>query len=100
MSFTDQKPWVVTARDLKLNWGGSPKNFRCGFCGHRFKEGDTARWLYTNDLPGAGGNPLMCVACDTGSNTSTRERWKDKRAEWKKQSDADKNWFFLQESKP
>lgn len=66
MSFTDQKPWVATAEDLKQRWGfGAPgERFRCGLCGAHFAVGDVVRWQYTNDVPGCGGNPLVCQKCD------------------------------------
>jgi hypothetical protein len=59
--FTDGNPWTVTKEDCELRWGSG---FFCKLCGHRFKPGDTARWQFTNDTKGAGGNPLVCVSCD------------------------------------
>ncbi len=64
MSFTDGKPFIVTEKQVALKWGTSGSPLRCGCCGHTFAEGDTAHWQYTNDTPGAGGNPFVCVACD------------------------------------
>lgn len=68
MSWTDQKPYVVTKEDLKSPWSGCRHGvyYRCGLCGHRFQEGDTARWVMSN-FPGGppGGNFHVCSGCDT-----------------------------------
>jgi formate-dependent nitrite reductase cytochrome c552 subunit len=66
MSFTDQKSFVVTEKDLTALWGGyrDGRSFRCFLCGHFFGIGDTARWVYTNSTPGAHGNPFVCSKCD------------------------------------
>lgn len=66
MSWINQKPFVVTSLDLKLQWGCRKPGdgLRCGFCGHKFTKGETARWVYTNDTPGAGGNTFVCQPCD------------------------------------
>jgi hypothetical protein len=79
MSFTDQKPRVVTEEDCTLPWNGSPDNFRCQLCGHRFKPGDTYRWVYgasrKYELDGKTwgvGNALVCKACD---GEDVLDRW-------------------------
>lgn len=89
MSFTDGKPWVATAEDCARDWncGKNGKHFRCGLCGHRFVVGDRVRWQYTNDIPGAGGNPFVCQSCD---GPDMIERWKAKCAEWA----SDAWWWF------
>ena len=76
MSFTDGKPRVATEADCKGRWSGglNGKHFRCGFCGHKFKVGDYWRFQFTNDLPRAGGNPLVCESCDEGPE-KTRQKW-------------------------
>ncbi len=76
MSFTDQKPFTVTKEILNYKWGGrsNGKHFKCYMCGHKFKIGDIVRWVYTNDMKGAGGNPLVCEKCD-GSNEDVRQKW-------------------------
>ena len=56
------KPFTVTQHQTKLNWGGH--DMRCGLCGHKFIAGDSARWQFTNDTKGAGGNPFVCIKCD------------------------------------
>jgi hypothetical protein len=62
MSFTDQKPRIATADDLKANWGGSPsgQRFRCYMCGHRFVVGDQWRWVSGKGTI----NFLVCAECD------------------------------------
>lgn len=49
MSFTDQKPHIVTNADLQAHWGGGGpgKRLRCYLCGYKFRLGDTFRWVYT-----------------------------------------------------
>jgi len=66
VNFTDGKPRYATEDDLKACWsGGKPGEcFRCDLCGHKFKLGDYWRWQYTNDTPGASGNPKVCEKCD------------------------------------
>jgi hypothetical protein len=71
MSFTDGKPWVVTEAQTKLAWGGG---FHCRLCGHDFKAGDTARWIFANftGSPSHYGNFLVCTACDKGNEETLR----------------------------
>ncbi len=97
MSFTDQKPRTATKQDIKAPWSGRKggKNFRCGFCGYRFKVGDYWRFVYTNDTKGAGGNPLICMLCDDGA---TREELAERRIELRQQYNAPKFWSFRRES--
>lgn len=78
MSFTDGKPWISSEEDIHKNWGGvrDGSKFACGLCGVRFRAGDCVRWQYTNDIPGAGGNPFVCVACDAPKEVIVaRMRW-------------------------
>lgn len=80
MGFTDQKPFTVTAEDLKRPWAGrrDGSRFRCYLCLSRFVAGDTARWVYNNgsDSPGGSyGNFFTCVKCD---GPDVRERFKAK----------------------
>lgn len=93
MSFTDGKPFTVTADDLRMPWGGgrSGEYFRCYLCGHRFVVGDVARWQYTNDTPGAGGNPMVCQSCD-GTKEQIVEKWKQMHAEQK-----GRMWWFCRQ---
>ena len=96
MSFLDGKPFIVsaedyiTAKDEVAVWSGCPSGgwFRCAMCGHRFVEGDGARWLYMNDIVGYSGNPLICSACD---GDDVLDRWKAKIDEAR----SDKWWWFF-----
>lgn len=87
--FTTGKPFVATAEDCNGNWACKPngERFRCGLCGYRFKPGDVVRWQYTNNIPGAGGNPLVCEKCD---GPDVVKRWKALCDEW----NSDKFWHF------
>jgi hypothetical protein len=82
MSFTDGKPFVATEEDLKRPWMGGKRGeyFRCFLCGHRFVPGDVVRWQFTNDIPGAAGNPLVCKACD-GTKDEVVAKWKAMHSE-------------------
>jgi hypothetical protein len=90
--FTNGKPWIATEADCKVSWGGGANGsrFRCHLCGHRFKPGDQVRWQYTNDTPGAGGNPLVCKDCD-GTKEEIVEKMKAMYAEAK-----GRMWWFCQ----
>jgi hypothetical protein len=91
MSFTDQKPRVATEEDCHAGWMGVSNGvyFRCGFCGYRFQPGDYWRWVFTNDVPGAGGNPMTCKACDTGNRESMIAKWRAMHEEAKMRM-----WWF------
>jgi hypothetical protein len=82
MSFTNGKPFRVTEKHMKAPWRGKTdgSQFRCYLCGVHFKEGDFVRWVYTNNIKGAGGNPFVCDLCD---GPDVIERWMWKCEEWK-----------------
>lgn len=64
-SWLDGKPFTVTTKELSGRWGLRPdKRLQCYLCSYVAKEGDTFRWQYTNDVKGAGGNPMLCSKCD------------------------------------
>lgn len=94
MSFTDQKPFIVTKKIINQPWGGrsNGKHFKCHMCGHKFKIGDIVRWVFTNDIEGAGGNPLVCKNCD-GTNEQVREKWKFMNMEFNLMKS--KWWWFF-----
>lgn len=68
--WTNQRPFLVTVEHLRLPWGGhrDGRAFRCAWCGHRFRVGETARWVFTNtagpECHGIHGNPFVCETCD------------------------------------
>lgn len=72
---------VATEATCKANWscGGPGVLFFCAFCGHKFVPGDLFRMTYTNDMSGAGGNPLTCEPCDKryGGVEGVRKAWAD-----------------------
>ena len=83
MSFTDQKPRLVTKEDLTAPWSGyrDGSHFYCHICGHSFIEGDTWRWIF------AGGkgmhNLMVCGNCDSDS---VLDRWEELYNEWEELS--------------
>lgn len=90
MSFIDGKPQTVSEIDLKADWGGRSHKkfpFRCYMCGHKFQLGEYWRFIFTNDIAGAGGNPIVCHSCD---GDDVRERWKKLCDEF----NGDKFWWF------
>jgi len=98
MSFVRETLEPATAEDCKACWNGGPlgQNFRCGFCGYAFQEGDLFRGIYTNDLPYAGGNPLVCRECNA-ETSELRKRWQEKWAEWRALRQ-DRFWWFARRS--
>lgn len=64
MSFTDQKPRTVTAKEYPGHWGGyrDGRRFRCYMCGHHFKIGDTFRWVMGTKRCVT--NLMVCGKCD------------------------------------
>ncbi len=82
MSFTNQTPFIATEAHCRAAWAGGKngKYFRCYLCGHKFATGDVVRWQYTNDTPGASGNPMVCQACD-GTKEEIVAKWKAMKQE-------------------
>ena len=70
VSFTRGIPWIATEGDVKAKWGGDPKRFHCGICGHRFVVGDTVRWQYSPRQT----NFLVCEKCDDEPETLIARR--------------------------
>lgn len=97
MSFFRPQLKPATATECSACWdGGKPGEFfRCGFCGYKFQEGDLFRGIYTNDLQGAGGNPLVCRECDA-ETSELRKRWQEKWAEWRTLA-KQRFWWFARE---
>ena len=94
-SFTSGLPMIATKNDTLAHWGGGKPGeyFRCGFCGYKFREGDYWRWVYTNDTPGAGGNPFVCQTCD-GPRVDLLARWKAKYDTVRQHREGLYWWFY------
>lgn len=92
-NFTDQKPRIVTEKDIKAPWRGCKNGecFRCYLCGHKFEIGDIWRWvsISSKKYPGCT-NFLVCENCD---GDDVKERWKNQNEEAK-----NRFWWFRQES--
>ena len=95
-SFANGERQITTAKHCQLAWGGGEKGkyFRCGLCGYKFVEGDGWRFLYTNDIPGAGGNPLVCDNCFV-TKEEARKQWVLMVAQFK--SMKTKYWYFFKQ---
>jgi hypothetical protein len=86
-SWTSGEPFTATEQHCKLRWNCRKPGemFRCFRCGHKFVPGDTVRWVFTNDVPGAGGNPFVCGPCDGPKEELVAEillRRSDERMWW------------------
>jgi len=94
VSWTDGTQQVATEEHLRARslCGKPGEYFRCCMCGYKFKLGDKWRWQFTNNVKGAGGNPIVCAKCD---GPDVVERWAKKIAS---QND-DSNWYFNRRSK-
>lgn len=65
MSFTNQQPFEVTEQQ-RAGLTRHGKRFNCAICGHEFKAGDTARFVYANGTNGLrSGNFFVCPQHDT-----------------------------------
>ena len=105
MSFMNGVPLIATAEHVSLRWSGSPKNFRCGFCGSPIKKGELWCFVHTNDMRLAGGNPLACHTCLQAAgwpesnvatvNDALRERWRQACAEFHEFVDNPRWWKLL-----
>lgn len=95
-NWTNGRPFLATSEHCKFRWNcGKPgEGFRCALCGHKFIMGDTVRWQFTNDTPGAAGNPFVCKECDTGRDGIINEIIK-RRSELKE----GRFWWFLQKDR-
>lgn len=72
MSFIDQKPRVVTEKEYPGHWSGykDGRRFRCYMCGHRFKIGDTFRWVM-----GTKRGVVNLIVCDKCDSPDILDRW-------------------------
>jgi len=82
------QPFVATEHDCKLrrSCGKPGEFFRCFSCGRKFVVGDTVRWVFTNDTPGARGNPFVCATCDRPREELIAEILRRR---------GESNWWFL-----
>lgn len=85
---------IADEKTCNARWScGDPgEYFRCGFCGYKFVIGDKYRALYTNDMPSAGGNPLVCEKCNDDTKI-LRNRWANKCQRWHDIKNKE-FWFF------
>ena len=81
---------VVTREIIDQPWmgGKNGKYFRCALCGHKFVVGDTFRAVFTNNISGAGGNPLIGECCD-GTDEQVIDKWRQMHKDIK-----EKYWWF------
>jgi len=93
MTFINGEPFTATKKHTEAPWSGNSANFRCAWCGHRFKIGDTVRWVYTNvgsaETKGIAGNPFICTACD-GPRDVILARLRQMAEEFR----SDRFWWF------
>ena len=90
---------IATEKDTKTRWCGAKPGvrFRCGFCGHKIQAAEKFLILYTNDMKGAWGNPLICHHCLDRFNENLedmRQHWKKKHSEWNAILNSDEMWWF------
>jgi hypothetical protein len=79
MSFTDQKRWIATEKDVAGKWGLDGNGFRCGLCGHHFKAGDGVRWQYgsgvTFEINGKTYGVCNFKVCDACDGPDVLDKW-------------------------
>lgn len=94
MSIFSETLKAATKEECNARWScGKPGElFRCGFCGHKFKEGDMYRGIYTNGTPGAHGNPLVCEKCND-STGALIAMWKHMHEDVRKYKE--RYWWFF-----
>lgn len=101
--WSNGNPLIATDEHVKLRWNGSTKNFRCGFCGHKIAVGELWCFVFTNDIPDAGGNPMACCDCikaaefcavdaEETMQQQLRRKWKRQCEEWKSFITSPKWW--------
>jgi len=73
---------TATEQHFNAPWSGvrpsaEYTNFRCKLCGKRIQVGEVFMALYTNDMLGCGGNPLVCNLHTNYSLEQLRQRWRE-----------------------
>ena len=96
MNLLDGKTHVVIEDHCKLPWAGGKngKYFRCGFCGHKFIPGNKIRWIFSNHVKGASGNPFTCDKCDCGDDSKMILKYKSLKESFDKDV-IGKYWSFM-----
>lgn len=97
MSFLNGLWQIATEKHVKAPWSGGAKGkyFRCAFCGYKFQVGDPWRCQYTNNVQGAGGNPLVCKNCDEYPDEYLIEKWKKKCCIWTEMHNINGEWWWF-----
>ena len=93
VEWTNRKPFVVN-KELLATFKKAKKTLHCGFCMKNLKDGDGARWVFTNrnGLPrGAAGNPFVCSNCEN-SDEALIEKRVEMYNQFKHLSKEFKNW--------
>jgi hypothetical protein len=82
----DGKRWIATAKDVAAKWGLDGKGFRCGLCGHHFKEGDGVRFQYAAgesvEIEGRRSGLSNFKVCDACDGPDVIEKWKEHHREF------------------
>lgn len=86
----DGKLHEVEEEHMRLPWNGSPKNFRCYICGHKFKVGDQFGFRVTNER---GGNFMFCGECHGEDGSQLTEKRQASIDEWEQVKE--KFWYFV-----
>lgn len=96
MSILDGSMQIANEKTCKAPWlgGKNGKYFRCAFCGHKFQSGDQWRCQFTNDVAGAGGNPLVCKSCDAPKEELVA-RWKAMWEQWNEIHRTNGQWWWF-----
>lgn len=86
MSFTDQQRWTATKKDVASKWGLDGNSFRCGLCGHRFRDGDGVRWQYGSGRTFVYEGRTLGVrnffVCDVCDGPDVLDRWVERHRDF------------------
>lgn len=77
------KTFVVTEKQCSVTWGGG---FWCKLCGHKFKPGDQARWIFAGHAKM--NNFFVCHSCDLGDEATIAKA----KEEYEKAVELAKRW--------
>jgi len=92
--FFSEELKIADEKACTARWscGKNGEYFRCGFCGYKLIVGDKYRIVYTNDIKGAYGNPIVCEKCND-TTQKLRDKWKRKHDKWNKICEMEYWWF-------